>query len=704
MHRIKSTDELLDESLLAEHAYSPEPLRRLLQTAVSSNAEVYVTGTIGNRIAFVDTAGVGTLISPYCAIGQHPIYRTYQGQIHVESPGARISQYVCCGLDVGQLQSPRVRLVVLCNPTIFPYPRFSLGAAVLAAAIREKLAGNVGITDMQFGKTVDDVVNEIADERPDIVGISGTFGQYELLCNLINGIQSIANYTPMIVAGGSLSSLVQEELLHRFPKSIVATGPGEATVQDLIRLWRGDLEIEQVSGIAYLTEQGLRRTEPADASRVLVPELDTLPQTLAHRGIMLLETSRGCYSACSFCPRSHKGAWRGNCDEAKLESIMPFLAFEFDRHPTRARRVFLVDEEFIGAEEQNDLATARALRIAEVFQHNRFSFESSCRVDHVWNWRRNERWHVQRIEWWRNLARNGLSRMLFGVESGVDTVLQRFNKGITSEQIVYAIRTLSALGVPARFTYITFDPLMSMDELIATYRFQGRTDLLLRQMPDLSEEQLFAAVQDQDFCEKNTAGQPLYHEISYMLVSLEPLIGSRYALTLERLGLVSGTNLSMGRRDAVYADPVIGMLSQQSQLWIDRSFALDYALKSIAKLYPKDVNVAIREMRAKLKDTSYELMGSLLSIVTGDLSLMEHSPKQADLVSSLANQWKSAEGSAECRAGILRQALDHHLSQLRLEVGVATANLADHVSESDTQRIGVVLRGWEECQEWRLIN
>ena len=70
--------------------------------------------------------------------------------------------------------------------------------------------------------------------------------------------------------------------------------------------------------------------------------------------------------------------------------------------------------------------------------------------------------------------------MLFGVESGVDSILERFNKETTGDQNALAIRTLSALGVPTRFTYITFDHLMTLEELKATYAFQGRTDLLLR--------------------------------------------------------------------------------------------------------------------------------------------------------------------------------------------------------------------------------
>lgn len=57
-----------------------------------------------------------------------------------------------------------------------------------------------------------------------------------------------------------------------------------------------------------------------------------------------------------------------------------------------------------------------------------------------------------------------------------------------------AIRTLTALGVPPRFTYITFDHLMTQTELRATYAFQGRSDLLLRAVPELGVDEIVDGV------------------------------------------------------------------------------------------------------------------------------------------------------------------------------------------------------------------
>lgn len=194
-----------------------------------------------------------------------------------------------------------------------------------------------------------------------------------------------------------------------------------------------------------------------------------------------------------------------------------------------------------------------------------------ARIDQVYKAKHSHNWLAERARLWRKLCINGLDRILFGVESGVDTVLKRFKKHITSYEIVHGIRLLSLLGVPLRLTYMTFDPLMNMDELIATYKFQGRTDLLLKKNSSFSDFQLAEFIHDQEFVYQYTTGKPIYTEIPYMLVSMECLLGSSYTAELELLGLAQDTCMTMARRNVQYKDRRIGIMSYLSQLWIDRS-------------------------------------------------------------------------------------------------------------------------------------
>src|SRR6266568_6417085 len=117
----------------------------------------------------------------------------------------------------------------------------------------------------------------------------------------------------------------------------------------------------------------------------------------------------------------------------------------------------------------------------------------------------------------------------------------------------------------------------------ATHAFQGRTDLLLRPMPHLSDEEIVRYVRDEASAAEASIGQPLHTAISYMLVSMECLIGAAYTRRVHAAGLAGPLRPSMGRQDAAFADWRIGRCSDWAQRWIDRNFALDYTLKSFGE-------------------------------------------------------------------------------------------------------------------------
>ena len=333
--------------------------------------------------------------------------------------------------------------------------------------------------DMQLGVTREDILARVDGWTPDIIGVSATFGQHDLMIHLLDAIRERADQ-PLVVAGGSLTVRNERLLLARYPHLLVARGAGEPTTQDLLAYWHGDLTLDRVRGIGYhgrghgtrIHTIGRPRRTATVANRSqtdIWPELDLLADTFRHKGVAQLETSRGCTSYCSFCPRGHKGIWAGAAPEA-LPWILTAIGHVFGLHPDISRTLYLVDEEFIG---RDPAAVPRALAVADVLHSHRFAWETSCRIDQVVRLDQDRAWHVERGQMWRALVNRGLRRCLFGVESGVTSILERFNKNTTAEENALAIRTLSALGVPTRFTYITFDHLMDEAELDATYALPG---------------------------------------------------------------------------------------------------------------------------------------------------------------------------------------------------------------------------------------
>lgn len=677
------------------------------KTTLGSQAEqIIVTGGLDRRLVILigKQNMLVSLNKPFNDYPKHDIFDSFKidhsfGEFvhHIE-----ISQQV-----VYRLLHPKILLISLCHPENFPFPRFALGISDIAEAIRNNFSGEVSLVDMQLDTTKKDVLDLLEDETYDIVGFSMTFGQQDILEDFLNEIFISFQHIPLIVIGGSLAVLNYQSLLQHYPSVIVALGEGELTMVEIVQFWHNLRKIENIHHIAYKDAKGntvCTREKNQETNHLYIPALDLLENTLRADGVMQLETSRGCTNACSFCPRSHKGKWR--CvSPSFLYKLMPHLRSIYRNTPSLINKVFLVDEEFIGYNTKDNIE--RAYETAEILHKYEFAFEISTRIDQVYHPAQDRNWHLNRMIFWKYLLKMGLEKVLFGIESGVNSILKRFNKQTTKEQNVYAIRILSACNIPVRYTYITFDPLMTMEELVETYKFQGRTDLLLYPLPNISEYDLYELVHNEKEIHSFKQQLPLYRKIPYMLVSLEGLLSSPYLKMAASHSLLGKTVESLGKRKIHYLNPQIGMLSYFSQLWIDRNFAFDYSLKSIMKIADVHEGNSIYKLRAMIKDASYVLLGKMLFIVSGNQSLIScllldsHEKKQLE---ELREKWSFDSAISINNESVLFDILELQLSQLFVGVKELAFKIRNEVSPKHYSLINQALKKWEIEKSWVLIN
>ncbi|TDD68415.1 radical SAM protein [Actinomadura darangshiensis] len=671
-----------------------------------------VTGTLDRRLLFAERASQASGWTIADLSGQEHLTRSWpqwaQDRIQIATPQTWLSAGEVSEEAAQRLLRPRVLLAALYHPEWFPLPRFPLAISDLARAARSTLIGQVTLMDMQLGATLDDIRAAVDDLAPDVVGVSATFGQHDLMIELLDDLFGSPR-PPLVLAGGSLTARNEGLLLKRYPDLMVARGAGEPTIADVLSHFHGDLERDQIRGIGYtgaarggglmiarpatrgeqstlvrpLPSAALRTaTLPNRAVTEILPELDLLDATFDHHGVAQLETSRGCTSACSFCPRSHKGKWApGGAQD--LDWILDAMRTVFDRHPGISRTLYLVDEEIIG---RGDDAVPRIRAIAAALQAAGLSWESSCRIDQVVRPDRDRDWHLERAQLWRDLVEQGLRRMLFGVESGVSSILERFNKDTTSDQNALAIRTLSALGVPTRYTYITFDHLMDADELAATHAFQGRTDLLLRPLPHLSVEEIIDGIDDPQFVAAHQTGRAFYTGISYMLVSMECLSGAAYTRAVQARGLTRTARPSMGRVDAEFADWRIGACSHHAQLWIDRSFALDYTAKSLEKILNGQPRDLLHQARVTIRHAAYVVLTEMLALID------RYSAQSAGRTEALRLK------------GNLQAVLDGELAELTTRMATVVNAALPALPDDAQALLKAEYERWRQPQPWRLIN
>jgi hypothetical protein len=245
---------------------------------------------------------------------------------------------------------------------------------------------------------------------------------------------------------------------------------------------------------------------------------------------------------------------------------------------------------------------------------------------------------------------------------------------------------------------------MTLEELIFSYEFQGRRDILLNRNNSIPSEQIVRCVHNPEYVSANSSGLCLFSEITYMLVSMESLIGSKYLELVEKAGLAREHILQMGKRKTVYQDENIGLMSLYSQKWVDRNFSLDYLLKSIIKIssiYNRDV---IIELRVRIKHYSFSLLGKMIALVTSSLKyLHEPSEEETTQLKKLITAW-NIQINQKQKDLFFSELLTTHFNYLVKELTEKFENIKSEMKLEDSQLIEKQIKKWAISSQWNLIN
>jgi radical SAM superfamily enzyme YgiQ (UPF0313 family) len=266
----------------------------------------------------------------------------------------------------------------------------------------------------------------------------------------------------LIIAGGYFASLNTTQLLQLCPEiDIIVRGEGEAVASDLLgRIDRAEHWCE-APGIAFLAghKPVLNPVPPliADLDSIPFPARDALKQAKIKRSAGIA-SSRGCYYSCSFCSvrtfygLSGKHTPRFRSPENILDEIESVIA------ETGIKRFCFVDDDFIGpGKKMRERITlfAQAIKDRKV----NFTFSAEFRADEV---------DADIVAMLKDI---GLVEIFLGVESGVQSQLERFNKHVTVEQNKKAIGIVRDSGVKYRCGFIMFDPYVTVPEIQENMQF-----------------------------------------------------------------------------------------------------------------------------------------------------------------------------------------------------------------------------------------
>jgi radical SAM superfamily enzyme YgiQ (UPF0313 family) len=293
------------------------------------------------------------------------------------------------------------------------------------------------------------VARAIAESPPRILGFTSYEGSLYETLRFIRGLKRLG-VRSLICLGGHLATFSFQEILRRAGDliDVIVLGEGERPIVEIVEALKHERDLAAIPGLAYRQDDRMVVT----ARRPIETDIDRFPRPMVPAAAsggddvpLFLTTSRGCYGHCSFCRSSHFGeAWRPRhplsvVDEIEAACAKGITTFE------------MVDDNFLGPGRRGK---QRAVAIAEEIRRRKLSirFHASCRVNDV-----DE-------PTMRALQEAGLISVSLGVESGIQRMLDTFNKNTTVEQNRDALTLLHRLHIPTLAYVIFFDPYTTLAE------------------------------------------------------------------------------------------------------------------------------------------------------------------------------------------------------------------------------------------------
>lgn len=313
---------------------------------------------------------------------------------------------------------------------------YSLGLAYLYSIL--ETAGHsprlLFLNNVDYSVSEEAFFRAVAEMRPEVVAFQvftmnrvSTFAAMEKLQVLYPGIR--------IVLGGVHASTMSPQILEKFHASIIVRGEGEITLLELLDVFLGKRNLQDVAGLAYW-DGGVKLTR----ERELIEDLDSLPnpkheiffESDASRTVAHVISSRGCPFDCSFCCLKviSRRRYRTRDIGLVLEEIK-----ELKQKYPRLAEVQFHDDTFL-------LDNKRVIEFCRMAVKEKLGlrFVCSARVKPV---------SGEMFSW---MKKAGFVKIMFGLETGSPRLLESIHKAITREDVLNLFHVIK----PYDFNITTF--------------------------------------------------------------------------------------------------------------------------------------------------------------------------------------------------------------------------------------------------------
>ncbi len=355
---------------------------------------------------------------------------------------------------------------VLFFPTLIEnqYPLWAPLSIMSIAASLKGHGDDFAILDDRLSERPDDAVCAAAKEAG-LFGISIRPGnQVERGLRAAELVKRV-NPDCSVVIGGWYGSIRGELMVDHPAVDYVIRGNGDRAILELLEAMAGEREFNDVKGLLWKEKGKIRQAEwrkLEDINDTFPMPYDLIPveKHLTREREINYISSRGCPGSCEFCAVKciYKEEWTGLAPERMLDEISR-LVTDYD-----VKRIHFTDTDFFA-----DID--RAISFCEEILRRNIDFK-------WWALGRVATMIEQNDEFYDLLRRAGCYCIEVGAESGSDSVLEMYQKGIHPGDLVEFTRILNKHGIGGSMNWMLGPPGESRRDFYNTFKIAAKIQKL----------------------------------------------------------------------------------------------------------------------------------------------------------------------------------------------------------------------------------
>jgi anaerobic magnesium-protoporphyrin IX monomethyl ester cyclase len=357
-----------------------------------------------------------------------------------------------------------------------------LGLSYVAASL-EKAGFQVQMLDNYLQKkSISEVKQLVKQLNPEMVGITCSSATYQKCVETATAIKEVIP-SCKIVVGGWHPSYVPESMLQHPEIDYAIMGEGERAMVELATFTtKGEKEmvLGAIAGLAYrrgdkILKNAAKFIENLDEipfpARHLLPmdQYERKMEFLDVEPVDIMSITRGCPFSCAFCET--RKMWGPTCRFFSPKRVVDEVKYMIDRFGSKG--IYFINDNFT-------IRKKETIDLCEMMKKEKLDLQWIC----------DTRADMLTQELLVKMREAGCRTIWFGVESGVQRILEKINKHISLEQVEQAFKMCRKEGIQVAASFMLGIPGETKADMEATFKFAQKLN------PDLCQFNVFIAYPD----------------------------------------------------------------------------------------------------------------------------------------------------------------------------------------------------------------